>query len=502
MLGRAFNTMAHTLGNKHAALLEHRALLEQRIADRTAELTVANAALQAEVEERRLSAERNEFLAYYDSLTELPNRSLFSKLLGQALACAQVEDGQLALLFVDLDRFKNINDTLGHSAGDQLLQEVARRLRGCLREGNTVARLGGDEFVVLLPRVGGRAEVEAVAHKVLGATSKPFTALGQEFHVTASVGVSTYPQDGTDERALMKNADIAMYQAKDEGKNNFQFYSAQLNAHSFERLALESNLRQALDRNEFELHYQPKIDALSGRMGGMEALLRWQHPELGLVSPAKFIPIAEETGLIVAIGRWVLKTACAQNVQWRALGMAPMCVAVNLSARQFTDENLLADVVAVLEQTGMDPTLLELEITESMLMRDIESAIATLTALKQMGIRLALDDFGTGYSSLSNLKKFPLDTIKVDRSFVRDLPERFEDRSIAEAIIAMGRALSLTVVAEGVETMAQADFLREQSCDEFQGFYFSRPLPAAEFERLLREGGLARDGALAALAAL
>ena len=488
-LGLSFNAMAATLGLEHEALEEHKALLEQRIADRTAELTVANAALQAEVEERQRSAERNEHLAYYDSLTELPNRSLFSKLLKQGLTAAARNGRQLAVLFVDLDRFKNINDTLGHTAGDQLLQEIARRLQGCLRANDTVARLGGDEFVVLLPEIDGPADVENVAQKILGATSKPFATLGQEFHVTASVGISSYPADGEDERTLMKNADIAMYQAKDEGKNNYQFYSAQLNAHTFEKLALESSLRLALERDELELYYQPKIDAATGKVGGMEALLRWEHPELGTVSPAKFIPIAEETGLIVAIGRWVLRTACAQNVKWRELGAAPLCVAVNLSVRQFTDEHLLEDIVTVLRDTGMDPTLLELEITESMLMRDIDKAISVLTAIKKMGIRLAIDDFGTGYSSLSNLKKFPLDTIKVDRSFVRDLPERFEDRSIAEAIIAMGRALSLTVVAEGVETVEQANFLREQSCDEFQGFYFSKPVPAAEFEKLLQAGG-------------
>ena len=485
VLGRSFNEMARALAAKSAALQTHKAMLEQRIADRTAELRVANHALLAEVEERKLSAQRNEYLAYYDSLTDLPNRAMFSRLLRYGIDQAQARGTQLALLFVDLDRFKNINDTLGHATGDQLLQEMARRLKSCLRADDAVARLGGDEFVVILQHITEPAEVEAVARKILAAASKPFGALGQEFHVTASVGISLYPQDGGDERSLMKNADIAMYHAKDEGKNNFQLYSAQLDVHTFERLTMESALRQAMAREEFELFYQPKIDVASGRMSGMEALLRWRHPEAGLIPPAKFIPLAEETGLILPIGKWVLRTACAQNVKWNVGAPQPLCIAVNLSARQFGEEGLLGDVVAALRETGMDPSLLELEITESMLMRDIDKAIGVLTALKQMGVRIAMDDFGTGYSSLSNLKKFPLDTIKVDRSFVRDLPGCFEDRGIAEAIFAMGRALSLTVVAEGVETEAQADFLRLHACDKFQGYLFSHPLSSGEFGELL-----------------
>jgi diguanylate cyclase (GGDEF)-like protein len=485
VLGRTFNEMARTLGTKSAALHAYKNQLEQRIADRTAELRVANAALQAEIEERKLSAQRNEYLAYYDSLTDLPNRAMFSRLLRAGIDTALVQDTQLALLFVDLDRFKNINDTLGHATGDQLLQEMAHRLKACLRADDAVARLGGDEFVVMLQHIAQPAEVEAVARKILAAASKPFGALGQEFHVTASVGVSLYPRDGSDERSLMKNADIAMYHAKDEGKNNFQLYSAQLDNHTFERLTMESALRQAMARQEFELFYQPKIDVAGGRMSGMEALLRWRHPEFGLIPPAKFIPLAEETGLILPIGKWVLRTACAQNVKWNIGAPRPLCIAVNLSARQFGEEGLLGDVVAALQETGMDPSLLELEITESMLMRDIDKAIGVLTALKNMGVRIAMDDFGTGYSSLSNLKKFPLDTIKVDRSFVRDLPGCFEDRGIAEAIFATGRALSLTVVAEGVETEAQADFLRLHACDKFQGYLFSHPLSSGEFGELL-----------------
>jgi diguanylate cyclase (GGDEF)-like protein len=453
--------------------------------ERDAELNQSNTLLQKEVRQHQLAAERAEYLAYYDSLTTLPNRSMFSKLLNQAIRLARRDGKQLAVLFVDLDRFKNINDTLGHEAGDLLLQEVGKRLQGCLRESDTVARLGGDEFVVLLPALHDAADAEVVAHKILAATSKSFVALGQEFRVTASVGVSTYPKDGDDEQSLMKNADIAMYQAKEEGKNNFKFYSLQMNTNSFERLALESSLRRALDHGEFQLHYQPKIDAHSSRIVGMEALLRWQHPELGIVAPTKFIPIAEETGLIVSIGKWVLKTACTQNVAWQKMGLPHLNIAVNLSRRQVADEGLLRDIASILEETGMSPDLLELEITESTLMYDVDKAIRTLKAFRDMGVRLAIDNFGTGYSSLSNLRKFPVDTIKIDGSLIHDLSNHAENRGIAEAILAMGRKLSLTVVAECVETKAEADFLREHACDEFQGFYFSKAVTADKFAKLL-----------------
>jgi predicted signal transduction protein with EAL and GGDEF domain len=345
--------------------------------------------------------------------------------------------------------------------------------------------LGGDEFVVLLPALNDAADVKKLAHKILAAIGRTFVALGQEFRVTASVGASIYPKDGDDEQSLMKNADIAMYQAKEEGKNNFQFYSAQMNANSFERLALESSLRRALDNGEFQVHYQPKIDAHSNRIVGIEALLRWQHPELGIVAPTKFIPIAEETGQIVPIGKWVLKTACAQNVAWQRSGLPRLHMAVNLSKRQFSDEGLLGDIASILEETGMSPDLLELEITESTLMRDIDKAMCTLKAFRDMGVRVALDNFGKGYSSLSRVSQFPVDTIKIDGSCIRDLSNDAENRDIAEGIIAIGRSLSLTVIAEGVETKAQADFLRERACDELQGFYFSKALTAAKFAELL-----------------
>ncbi len=497
VLSLAFNKMAEDLSVGHAALIEHRHLLEARIAERTEDLGKANIQLKQEVHERKLAAERIEYLAYYDSLTALPNRSLFSKLLNQSLGMARRYGGSLAVLFIDLDRFKNINDTLGHEAGDLLLQEVAKRFKQCLRVSDVVARLGGDEFVVLLPKLQDPKDVGGIAHKLLAAASKSFTAIGQEFHVTASIGISIFPEDGDDERTLMKHADIAMYQAKEEGKNNFQLYSAERNANSFEKLALESSLRRALERGEFQLHYQPKIDLKSGRIAGMEALLRWLHPDLGMVAPAKFIPVAEETGLIVAIGRWVLKTACAQNVAWQKAGLPHLSMAVNLSARQFMDDHLLHDVNSILSETGMDPALLELEITESMLMHNVGKAMAILQEFRDLGVRLAVDDFGTGYSSLSNLKRFPIDTIKVDRSFIHELPGDPETRGITEAIIAMGKALSMTVVAEGVETKEQAEYLRKHACDEFQGYYFSKAVTASKFAELLKsEMAVAEEGLL------
>jgi diguanylate cyclase len=478
------------LANHAAKHAENLGRLNVDLEKQAAELSQTNVQLQEEVKERKRSEERIEYLAYHDSLTSLPNRTLFGKILNHGISQARRRTKELAVLFIDLDRFKNINDTLGHEAGDALLQEVAKRLKQCLRDSDTVARLGGDEFVVLLEELSDQKHVSLVAHKILTTLVKPFVTLGQEFHVTASIGISTYPTDGDDEKSLMKNADIAMYRAKEEGKNNFQFYSDELNVHSFERLAMESNLRRALERNEFQLHYQPKVDLRTGRITGVEALLRWLHPDLGIVAPAQFIPMAEETGLIVPIGIWVLRTACAQQMAWQDKGLQPLSVAVNLSARQFSDEHLLKDITSIVEESGIDPALLELEITESMLMHNVEKAIRTLNALDNMGIQLAIDDFGTGYSSLSTLKRFPINTIKVDRSFVRDLPGGADDKSIIDAIIAMGRTLSMTVIAEGVETKEQADYLREHACDEFQGFYFKKPMPADQLTRLLQKPAL------------
>jgi diguanylate cyclase (GGDEF)-like protein len=438
-----------------------------------------------EGEAKLAHAQRVEYLAYHDGLTGLPNRSLFSKLLTQSISDSQDHSRQLAVAFLDLDRFKQINDTLGHEAGDQLLKEVAVRLKDCVREGDTVARLGGDEFVVILPDLGDGHAAAVVAEKILTLIARPFTLIGEEFRVTASIGISIFPQDGLDEQTLTKNADIAMYQAKADGKNNFQFYSDKLNANTLERLALESSLRHALERNEFQLHYQARRDIVSGRITGMEALLRWEHPDFGTVAPMRFIPVAEETGIIVPIGKWVLKSACQQNMEWQRQGMHGLSIAVNLTPRQFHDEHLLQDVASILQSTGMEPGLLELEINERLLTHDVDRTLKILTGLKGMGVRIAVDDFGTGYSSLATLQRFPLDTIKIDRSLIRDVVASNEDMGLADAIIAMGKSLAVTVVAQGVETKEQAQFLRAHACDELQGFYFNRPLPAGQSTDLL-----------------
>jgi diguanylate cyclase (GGDEF)-like protein/PAS domain S-box-containing protein len=434
-----------------------------------------------EITDQKIAEERIQYLATHDGLTGLPNRVLFSHLLHNAIAAAQRYQRNFAVLFIDLDRFKFINDTLGHEAGDALLKEITSRFRHALRASDVIARLGGDEFVVLVQEMNDRSQAEAVARKLLEAAIQPVVLLGQECRVTASIGIAMYAADGEDEQSLMKNADIAMYFAKEEGKNNFQFYSKEIKTQSLERLTLEANLRHAMERHEFSLHYQAKVDLQNGRITGVEALLRWNNAALGNVSPVQFIPVAEETGLIVPIGKWVLQTACAQNVAWQRQGLPTICMAVNLSVRQFSDPQLLHDIEAALRDTGMDPQLLELEITEGMVVHNPEQAVKLLASIKQMGVRLAIDDFGTGYSSLGQLKNFPIDTLKVDRSFIRDLATNPGDKAITEAIIAMGKTLSLTVVAEGVETIEQEDFLRENACDEMQGYYFSKPIPADEF---------------------
>ena len=436
-------------------------------------------------EEQIAHAARVEYLAYHDGLTELPNRSLFSKLLNQSIHQAHRYNRQLAVLFFDLDHFKSINDTLGHEAGDQLLREVATRLKACLRDSDTVARMGGDEFVALLPELTEEKYVTTVAKKILSAVAHPFILHGQEFRVTASIGISLYPQDGMDEQTLERNADIAMYHVKEEGRNNFQFYSEELNANSLERLTLESSLRQALEHNEFQLDYQAKRNMASGEMTGIEALLRWNHPDLGTIAPMKFIPIAEETGLIIQIGKWVLRTACQQNVAWQKQGLPHLSMAVNLTARQFYDEDLLETLATTLTDTGMDPRLLELDITETLLMRDIDAAMRILNELTSRGIKIAIDNFGLGYSSLAMLKQFPIDSIKIDRSLIQDVTSSAFNKGQAEAIIALGRTLGQTIVAQGVETKEQADFLSKNACDEFQGFYLNTPAPADEFAKQL-----------------
>jgi diguanylate cyclase (GGDEF)-like protein len=442
-------------------------------------------------DEKHEADERIEYLASHDSLTDLPNRETFNGLLRGAIDEAQRRDHHFALLFIDLDRFKVINDSLGHEAGDLLLLEVANRLRNALRASDVVARLGGDEFVVILDQCGQIDDVQCIATELLAVLAEPMELAGHECHTTASIGIAMYPANGADAQTLTKNADMAMYLAKEDGKNGYRFFSKEVKTQSIERLSLESALRRALEREQFSLHYQPKVDMETGQITGVEALLRWNHPDLGSVSPAQFIPLAEETGLIVPIGRWVLNEACAQAMAWQRRGLLPLSMAVNLSPRQFADEHLLQDVDEALAASGMSPVLLQLEVTESMMMRNVGRALKVLDAIQSRGIRLAIDDFGTGYSSMSLMKHFPIDTIKIDRSFVRDLPQDSEDQAIAQAIISMGKALGMTVVAEGVENAEQEAFLRTHGCDEMQGFLISKPLPAKQMAELLRPMELA-----------
>ncbi len=425
-------------------------------------------------------------LAYHDTLTGLPNRMLFHDRLQQALNQAVREGHIMGVMFLDLDRFKIINDTLGHDVGDELLKAVSQRLVNCIRQGDTVVRLGGDEFTIILPVIAKAEDAALVAQKILTTLAEPFPLNHQELHITSSIGISLYPDDGTNTQTLIKNADIAMYRAKDLGKNNCQFYTADMNSRAMESITLENALRHALERDELLLHYQPQIDIRSGRIVGVEALVRWQHPEFGLVPPARFIPLAEETDLIIPIGEWVLRTACEQGRRWREQGLPVWRMGVNLSARQFRHKNLLEPIFRILRESGFDPHHLELEITESLLMQGADKTIGILEELDKAGIRLSLDDFGTGYSSLSYLKRFPIDTVKIDRSFVRDIHTDPNDAAITSAIIAMAHSLKLSVIAEGVETQEQLAFLRERECDEYQGYLFSKPLVAEEVERLAR----------------
>ncbi len=438
-------------------------------------------AVFSDITSRKLAEERLNYLANYDALTGLPNRILYMERLALALAHAHRNRKMAAVMFFDLDRFKIVNDTLGHTAGDELLQEVAKRVAACLREDDTVARLGGDEFTVILEGIGNERDVAPVAQKIIDALARPISLGEQEMFITASIGISVYPNDGLDAQTLVKNADAAMYRAKDLGKNNYQFFKVEMNARAFERLTLENRLRRALERNEFELHYQPQVDLGTGQVVGAEALIRWRHPELGLVSPDRFIPIAEETGLILPIGEWVLRTACAQNKAWQNAGLPPLHVAVNISGRQFRQKNLIGMVELILAETGLRPEHLELEITESVIMEQAAETIATIGDMRQLGLHLSIDDFGTGYSSLSYLKRFPIDTLKIDRSFVRDITTDQDDAAIVKAVIALAHSLKLLVIAEGVETAEQLGYLREQGCDEIQGFYFSRPLTVEAF---------------------
>jgi len=441
-----------------------------------------------DVTESRAMAQKMAHLAQHDFLTGLPNRALLTERLAQAIGQAQRHHKQVALLFMDLDYFKNINDSLGHAIGDRLLQSVADRFAACVRATDTVSRQGGDEFVILLAEIERPLDASQVADKLLAALAVPHLIDGHELHVSLSIGISVYPDDGADADSVMKNADTAMYHAKASGRNNYQFFRADMNTRAVRRLFVESSLRRAIKEGEFILYYQPQFDLASGEMTGTEALVRWRDPDLGLIQPMQFIAIAEESGLIVPIGRWVLREACTQVKAWLDAGLAAVPVSVNISAVEFRHKGFLEGVALILKETGLDPGYLELELTESILMQEAETSSSVLDALKAMGVRLALDDFGTGYSSLSYLKRFPIDTLKIDQSFVRDIATDADDATIVGAVIGMGRNLNQRVIAEGVETYEQLVFLRDRQCNQGQGFRFGRPVSAEEFACLLADG--------------
>ena len=437
-----------------------------------------------DITERRLYQTRIERQANYDTLTGLANRSLLQDRLQQALLTATSFGTRIAVAFVDLDRFKYINDSLGHHVGDELLKEVAARIQGCVRECDTVARLGGDEFVLLINGHAGPESVRSLMERLLVAVAQPWTIDQGEFHVSCSIGVALHPEDGEDARTLLKHADSAMYRAKDSGRNNFQFFTRELNTLMTERLEMDGRLRRALDRRQFVLVYQPRVSLDGGRILAAEALLRWRIPNRGTIAPQRFIALAEETGLIVPIGKWVLQTACAQNKAWQDEGLPPIVVSVNVSPRQFRQENIVQTVAEVLKDTGLEARYLELELTESMVMHDAAKLVAMLDELKDLGVQISVDDFGTGYSSLSYLKRFPVDRLKIDRSFVEHIATDPDDATIVRTIIALGHNLGLKVVAEGVETEEQLRFLRSNLCDEAQGYLMGRPVSARHLRRM------------------
>lgn len=476
VLSGGFNTMLSTIEEREAQLARHSEELEQTVAERTAELKKLNKQLT--------------YQAFHDALTNLPNRALFVQQVEQAIKHVQEQAHKqhLAMLFIDLDHFKYINDTLGHSAGDRILQEVAKRLLACTRQPeDLVARLGGDEFTVLLRNVKEPLNAGIVAGKILRALAMPFRFNVQDLYVTPSIGISIYPDDGEDVGTLMRNADTSMYVAKQQGRNNYQFYTAGANSASANRLKMENKLRQALEFDEFEVWYQPRFALASGHLVGAEALVRWRSPEQKLVPPAQFIPLAEDTGLIIPIGEKVLRTACEDNMNWLHPKHAPLEVSVNLSARQFIQEDLLSKIEDLCEELKMPPERLELELTESLIMPKAEETIETLRALKDRGVKISVDDFGTGYSSLSYLKRFPIDVLKIDQSFIYDINNDADDTTLVTAIIAMAHKLNLQVVAEGVETQHQLDFLRQHQCDYVQGFLMGKPIPAKAFQYLIEQ---------------
>ncbi|UCC55729.1 MAG: EAL domain-containing protein [Gammaproteobacteria bacterium] len=473
-----FNEMLDQIQIRDNELKVHKLELEERVAKCTTQLDIARKKAES-------VAKRMEYHAHHDDLTGLPNRILLNDRINKSLAHARREQSIMGLLFLDLDRFKIINDSLGHAVGDQLLKVISKRLKNCVREEDTVARLGGDEFMILLPKISGSADARRIGNKIIDSLTRPVSCNGHELHITTSIGVSIYPHDGTDAETLLKHADISMYRAKKLGRNKLVYYTAEMNIESRRQMVLENNLRKALEREELELYYQPKIDISRNAIIGVEALLRWVHPTMGMISPVDFIPVAEDSGLIVPIGEWVTRTAFKQLAEWHAAGHRDLKMAVNLSTAQLSHSRFLDGVRGALDDSQLDPGKTELEITENVLMQDIESTLATLNNLKDMGISIAIDDFGTGYSSLSYLRRLPIDTVKIDQSFVRELPDNKEDVSIARAIIAMAKSLGLDLVAEGVETVRQLSFFRQQGVNVIQGYLFSKPLSAEDMLAML-----------------
>ncbi|MGV8894692.1 MAG: putative bifunctional diguanylate cyclase/phosphodiesterase [Burkholderiaceae bacterium] len=453
-----------------------------------AHLVVATIAAHKLAEQIEAAKIQLDHLAHHDVLTGLPNRMLLQDRLSQAIELARRQGKQLAVMFMDLDRFKYINDSLGHAVGDQLLQSVTRRLVACVRHSDTVSRQGGDEFVLLLSNIEHAQDAALSAQKMLDALALPHPIDRQELQIGASIGISIYPDDGRDAETLIKNADIAMYHAKENGRNNYKFFEPDMNARAVQRQLIEASLRRALVRQEFVLHYQPKINLHNGTIVGVEALIRWQHPERGLLLPAQFVPIAEDCGLILPIGRWVLREACRQARAWQQAGLTPVTVAVNTSALEFRAKDFLDNVRTTLADTCLEPHTLELELTESVLMRDAEATDSVLHVLADLGVKLAIDDFGTGYSSLSYLRRFPIDTLKIDQSFVHQISSNPDHATIVSAVISMGKSLKQRVIAEGVETPEQHAFLLAQDCDEGQGYYFGRPVAADALATLLQTG--------------
>lgn len=449
-------------------------------------------AIAADITARKSAEKQIEFLAYRDVLTGLPNRLLLQDRFGQAMAHAERSQNKVALLFLDLDNFKTINDSLGHAVGDTLLREIASRLAECVRETDTISRQGGDEFLIVLSDLTGTEAIPPVLLKIRERLQTPFVCDGHELTTSASIGVALYPEDGCDFETLLKKADTAMYRAKDAGRNQYRFFDELMNVEAVEHQRIKSGLRRALAQGEFELHYQPQYELAGDRVIGVEALIRWRHPEEGLISPARFIPVAEDSGLIVPIGEWVVQEACRQAVAWRADGLPPLIMAVNLSAVQFRRGDMQHTIAQALQSTGFDPQSLELELTESILIRDTETVLASVRQLKQLGVKLSIDDFGTGYSSLSYLKRFDVDKIKIDQSFIRDLASDPDDAAIVRAIIQMGASLNLRIIAEGVEDAATLALLREFSCDEAQGYFFARPMEAAAFATFMARAGRAK----------